>query len=156
MRVDAQRNARLFAHIDGNTVKFVQFGNAFDIDLGNIGLKGFAHFGIGLANPGKDDLGRFHARTKRTAHFTNRNHVCTRTKIGKCFQDCLVGVCLNGKAHGGIKAVKRVGIDFVMAFQGRGRIAKERGSDLVSHFPDRDAFGVQFAVDIFKMVHWAG
>lgn len=65
-------------------VQFNQFGDAFDIDLGNVGLKRFAHFGIGLANARKDDLGRVHARTQRTAHFTDRNNIRPGPKIGKC------------------------------------------------------------------------
>ncbi len=156
MRVDADRDAGLFAHVEGNPVEFFEFRDAFDIDLGDIGIKGFAHFGIGLANAGKNDFARCDTGAQGTAHFTNRNHIGTGPQFGECFQHSLIGVRLDGVANRGIKPVKRTGINVIVTFKGGGGIAIERRADFFGKLGDGNAFGVKDAINIFKMVHCAG
>jgi hypothetical protein len=85
-------------------VEHVELGFALDVEAGDAGRKGLAHFGAGLADAREDDLLRIGAHGQHAGQFAARDDVEAAAGFGEHAQHAERRVGLHGVADQGVAA----------------------------------------------------
>ena len=149
-----QRAGRALAMSLRDGSKLVAFFLALDIELADPGFETLQQFGMCLADARKDDVFRLHPGLQRAGQFTARDDIRTIAFAGEDAQHRKIGIGLH--CEGDVRIVQRaqcVAKHACVAGQRGARIDIDGRADFLGNAPQRNVFGVQYAVLELEMVH---
>ena len=154
IRVDAEGDRRNLAQLARHRREHFGFRLGFDVELENTLVQRQAHFIGGFADAGKHDTIRRNSRRTGAQQFARRHDIRAIALPRQRRQHRPVRVRLDGKGDQRVaRGCQCLAEDLSMALNRRGGIDIDGGTHLRGNRLQRDAFGVQHAVNQFEMVH---
>jgi len=153
VRIDAEGDRGLHAHLLRDFPESEKFGFAFDVEQEDAVLEAVLHLGVRLADAGEDDLCALAAGAEGSIKLAAGGDVEPAPMIGHQFADAQVRVRFHRIRDDRLRFRER-GLDRLQMMEQRGlRIHVHRRAVFLGQFRNGDVFTEQGAVAVREMIH---